>query len=481
MDEQPDEFIASFRAADYATDARRENDYESSQALQEPSDMPPPIGEPLAGGAIVPFRLPVRFDTSEPHVTADTAEKSIMGAGLHVFHRGGMLVEPCIERVPSYGGGWTIQIVTLKNIEEARLVDLMSQSTAWEKYSTREKKYVTCPPPRDAARILMARAGFWKLPRVSGVITTPTLRYDGSILSEPGYDPQTQLFHEVDPTIRLPEMKRKPTRSDALASVKLLEWLLDEFPFADPRIDLSVALSALMTPVMRAAMDVAPMHAIKAPAYGSGKSFLVNLASAIAIGAPCPVTTAGGDESETEKRLDAALLKCQPIISLDNVNGELCSDKLAVAVEQQKVSVRILGMSKTIEIENRASIFATGCNILVRGDMVRRTILCSIDPNEESPEKRSFARNPYNDILADREKIYSGHYDNRTRIPRRGRTGRRIHKAGFIRRLVAVRPKAPYLARDGRSWKISGDKREFRPGPRLHHCSLCDMARRLRR
>jgi putative DNA primase/helicase len=96
------------------------------------------------------------------------------------------------------------------------------------------------------------------------------------------------------------------------------------------------------------------------------------------------------------------LLKCQPIISLDNVNDVLCSDKLAVAVEQPMITVRVLGFSKTVDIENKACIFATGCNITVRGDMVRRTLLCSIDPNQEAPEKRTFKRNPYQEILADR-------------------------------------------------------------------------------
>ena len=78
-----------------------------------------------------------------------------------------------------------------------------------------------------------------------------------------------------------------------MAALALLEDLLVEFPFADPDVDKAVALSGLITPVIRAAIDACPMHAIKAPEYGSGKSYLINLVSAIATGAPCPVTTAG--------------------------------------------------------------------------------------------------------------------------------------------------------------------------------------------
>jgi putative DNA primase/helicase len=366
----------------------------------------PPLHPPdEAPGAVSRFKAPIRFSPADPHVIADEAERAIIVAGFPVFHRGGALVEPSTEKVPTYGGGDT-QITTLREINKARLIDFMSKASGWEKYNIREKKFLACAPPAIGAEILLERASEWSFPRVSGVITTPTLRRDGSILSAPGYDQETQLFHAADPNLQLPHMAEKPTMEEALRALAILEDLLTEFPFADKdsAVDKAVALSALMTPVIRAGIDAAPMHAIKAPEYGSGKSYLVNLSSGIASGAPCPVTTAGRDEEETDKRLDAALLKCQPIISLDNVNDVLCSDKLAVAVEQPMVSVRVLGLSKTIFVENKACIYATGCNITVRGDMVRRTLLCSIDPNEESPEKRTFKRDPYQEILADRGK-----------------------------------------------------------------------------
>jgi putative DNA primase/helicase len=352
-------------------------------------------------GIVSRFNPPIRFTSAEPHIIADEAEKAIIKAGFPVFHRGRTLVEPIIERVPTYGCGWT-QTATLCELGQARLIDLMSQSSGWD--NIREKKYIAAAPPSIGAEILLGRAGHWTFPRISGVITAPTLRPNGTILTDPGYDPETQLYHAMNPNLILPVISEKPTKKEAFAAIELLESLLTEFPFADSEIDKAVALSALITPIVRGAMDAAPMHAIKAPEYGSGKSYLVNLVSAIATGAPCPVTTAGRDEAETEKRIDAALLKCQPIISLDNINDVLCSDKLAVAIEQPMASVRILGFSKNVDIENKACIFATGCNITVRGDLVRRTLLCSIDTNEEAPEKRTFKRNPYQDILADRGK-----------------------------------------------------------------------------
>ena len=35
----------------------------------------------------------------------------------------------------------------------------------------------------------LLRKGQWQFPKVAGVITTPTLRPDGTILDQPGYDP----------------------------------------------------------------------------------------------------------------------------------------------------------------------------------------------------------------------------------------------------------------------------------------------------
>jgi putative DNA primase/helicase len=179
------------------------------------------------------------------------------------------------------------------------------------------------------------------------------LRADGFILSEPGYDPATQLYLAPGPGINLGNVTSKPTQQDAYEALYVLEELLIEFPFVD-EIDKSVALSALITPIIRSAIDVAPMHAISAPIYGSGKSFLMNTASAIATGRACPVTTAGKDEIELEKRIDAALIKSQPIIAIDNVNGILFGNKLAQAVEQRLIEVRPLGMSNTIMVENNA-------------------------------------------------------------------------------------------------------------------------------
>jgi putative DNA primase/helicase len=146
------------------------------------------------------------------------------------------------------------------------------------------------------------------------------------------------------------------------------------------------------------------MHVVCAPAAGSGKSYLIDIAASIALGQPAPVISVGKTEEEAEKRLGAALLSGQSIISLDNVNGDLGGDALCQIVERPLVQVRVLGKSELVTVESRSTIFATGNNIRLTGDMTRRAIQAVLDADKERPELRSFSKNPVDMVLANRGK-----------------------------------------------------------------------------
>ena len=78
----------------------------------------------------------------------------------------------------------------------------------------------------------------------------------------------------------MPPIPDKPSRDDALRALRLLLGLLHEFPFVNEE-SRSVALSMLMTPVLRGAIPNAPLHVARAPVAGTGKSYLVDVSSAI--------------------------------------------------------------------------------------------------------------------------------------------------------------------------------------------------------
>ena len=331
---------------------------------------------------------------------ATQAEAVVKASGLPVFQRGTTLVQPVTTELPASRGRMTVA-AGLTELSQPAMIDLFSAVARWERYDKRSEEWLPTDPPMMVAAVYLSRVGKWKLPRLAGVVTTPTLRPDGSVLTAAGYDAATRLYQVPDPALRLPPMASKPTQADAAAALTSLRALLAGFPFVSD-VDRAVALSLLITPVVRGALSVAPLHAIKAHTAGTGKSYLVDLSSAIATGRACPVVAAAANADETEKRLVGLLLAAFPIISLDNVNGELGGDILCQAVERPLIRVRPLGRSDIIEIESRACIFATGNALRVRGDMVRRTVVSALDAEMERPELRQFAQDPVAEVLADR-------------------------------------------------------------------------------
>jgi putative DNA primase/helicase len=189
--------------------------------------------------------------------------------------------------------------------------------------------------------------------------------------------------------------------AEAKAALALLTELLDGFEFKS-EIDRAVALSLLLTVVTRASLPTAPLHLVRATSAGTGKSFLVDVAAALATGRICPVTTAGKTPEETEKKLGAMLREGMPIIALDNCTYDLEGDMLCQIAERPRVSIRILGVSEVVEFECRAAVVATGNNIGPKGDMNRRTLTCNLVADVERPELRDFAFDPLERVLADR-------------------------------------------------------------------------------
>jgi putative DNA primase/helicase len=371
-------------------------------------DSVPPIEE---APNVVPFRpkgeskaqarpdLPViELEAGELHNIATAAEKALIAAAAPFYVRSQKLMRPVVDTLPA-SHGRTAKVARLTEVSAAAMVDHLSRTAVWLKYDGRTKKMVSADPTPQVAVTVLSRDGEWTFPRLAGVITTPTLRPDGTILSTPGYDPATQLLL-IDPPV-MPRLPPRPSKAVGAKALARLDQLLDEFPFVDAA-SRSVALSALITPVVRGALMVAPMHVTKAPVAGSGKSYIIDLASALNSGERAPVMSAGVKEEELEKRLAAALMAGQTFISLDNVNGELGGDFLCQVIERPVVQPRILGKSEAPKIDSRASCFATGNNIRLVGDMVRRVVLCSLDPDMERPETRRFERKPFDEILSNR-------------------------------------------------------------------------------
>jgi len=345
-----------------------------------------------------------------PRIIAEAID-ALEAAAAPLYRRGLSIVN--VAKIPAKtSDGSDIVTPSIVTVLGQQLVHELGKAAHWTKFDGRRKEWVPSDVPGDIAAKVAALPNEWLFRPLAGIAATQTMRRDGSLLTEPGYDAAT-AFLLFDPPA-MPTMPESPTKAEAEAALDLLDRLLDEFPFAfDPDLkkqhsqadnpSRSVALSMLMTPVLRPALAPAvPLHVVQKPAGGSGGSYLCDLAAALATGERCPVLTKSPSAEETEKRLVGAIMTGQPIISVDNCNGDLRSEFLCQAIERPRLQVRALGSSELAHIANAVTCFANGNNIVVAADLVRRTIQCRLDANVERPELRRFERDPLARLLARR-------------------------------------------------------------------------------
>ena len=349
-----------------------------------------------------PEGLPViRVKNGELSSLATQLEDALIAADAQFYQRTGKIVRPIIQEVDASHGRKTT-VAQLKPLDMIYARDFSHRSAAFVKRDARSNRDVRINPPDEVVITMLAREGEWKFRSIAGVITTPTMRPDGSLLLTKGYDPATRLLLVAPPAI--PTIPERPTMEDARCALKCLDDLLIGFPFVDD-VARSVALSAMITPVVRGAFPVTPLHASRAPTAGTGKSYLFDTVSAIATGQLMPVISAGANEAETEKRLASAMMTGQPLISIDNIDGELSGSALCQMIERPIVDLRILGQSQLVRIEARGtSLFSNGNNFTIVGDLCRRAITSNLDARMERPELRQFGFDPVGLVLADRGK-----------------------------------------------------------------------------
>lgn len=321
----------------------------------------------------------------------DRAERHLIAADGEIFQRGSLVVRPAQTRIKGADGreflGTRLIPLTIAHMRER-----FTRAIDFQRFDKRSDEWVSIDCPRQIAEMYFDREGEWHLPVLSRTIHAPTIRSDGSVLAEPGYDERTGLLFDPQGAV-FPALPDAPSREDALAALADLKQLIGTFPFVD-EASRAAALSAIFTAVVRATLLTAPLHAFTAPVAGSGKSMLVDIASMIAMGRETAVLAQGKTEEEFEKRLGAAFIAGDSTISIDNCEQPLGGEFLCQVLTQHLAKVRLLGKSKNIEVPTNTALFATGNNLRLVGDVTRRAILCSLDPQEERPELREFDVRP---------------------------------------------------------------------------------------
>lgn len=277
--------------------------------------------------------------------------------------------------------------------------------TQYWAFRRRQNDYVRVllnPPARICTQIVELGVDR-RLKPLDAIINAPTLRLDGSILNTLGYDQQTRLL--LDTREDLPEVSNAPTVLQARSAYESLMRPFEQFPFSAP-IDRAVMLAALLTAVMRPVLPVSPAFGFDAPTQGSGKTLLARCVGVLATGEDPPIWPHISDgDAEIRKRIFSALQDGSRVLVWDNLVNCFDSPALGGALTAPTYSDRVLGRSETKKIPNRALFIFTGNNLSFSGDMVRRVLVCRIDPKTEKPYAREFDLDPFAYCLAHRQQL----------------------------------------------------------------------------
>ncbi len=351
------------------------------------------IGAAAANGAAqAGMRRVIQLVEGDYHIAADEAEKALLFPDWSdIFQRGGMLVRPVLEQLAAADDRAT----TAWRLTEVRLpylLEMLERTATFTVYDRRSKAWIPRNCPYYLGNMLLARQGHWRAPVVLGIVHTPQFRLDGSLAMAPGYDPDTRLLFKPDGEV-FPPIPDRPTRDHALAALKLIMDHISTFPFKS-EIDKAVVLSLFLTGLCRRVLDFAPLHGISATTAGTGKSLLVDLCSILVSGRDAPVVSIDTSREEAEKRLGASLLAGDALIAFDNCNSAVNGTLICQALTQRWTNVRVLGLSRQVDVPTSALFTATGNNLILEGDLTRRAVRCELDAKVERPELREFKFNP---------------------------------------------------------------------------------------
>jgi len=270
-----------------------------------------------------------------------------------------------------------------------RLRELLTKWARWEKVrkTQGDDERVPAHPPDWAVAGVAARGAWPEVRPIEAVTETPVLRRDGTILDRPGYDERTALLFE--PNAAFPAIPPRATQDDASHAAETLLKLVVDFPFAGDG-DRAAWLAALLTPLARFAIaGPCPLFLVDANTPGTGKSKLTDIVAIVSTGRSMPRTAYPDANDEMNKRITSIALAGDRLMLLDNIATTFGGSALDTALTGMTWRDRILGRSEmTAELPLFTVWYATGNNVVIKGDVKRRIVPCRLETREERPEER---------------------------------------------------------------------------------------------
>ena len=310
------------------------------------------------------------------HVVANDAIIAALAAEPDIYQRGTYLA-----RAMQHGTGQGRQL-KLEALPEPSLGEILSARVRLQDGDGDP----THPPPQTVHEI-HARHHWPGVRPITGIVEYPVLRPDGTVLQTPGYDQATGLLYR--PNAVFDQVPENPSAADAKESLAALDEVVRDFPFAEP-MHKSAHHAATLTMVGRFAIDgPTPLFLWHANTRGTGKDLGAEAAIRLVTGRPLGLSGLHRKSPEEQcKEITTLSMSGRTNAHMGNVRGSLNSDTLERVLTATWWSDRILGGNTDYEGPWTCVLSASGNNVEVAGDLVRRTIQVRLHTDMEKPEER---------------------------------------------------------------------------------------------
>jgi hypothetical protein len=338
---------------------------------------------------------PTRLDIGNTFEAAEWLRQEVGRQGTPLaglFRRGGELVHtpridedgyvPLLDDEHSEDGP-----AQVRPVDAARLRSWVTFKYPCVKWSATTEDWLPAAFPHDSATLVVNAVELAEaLLPLAGVTHTPMLRKDGSVLWEEGYDAASARLYLPDRGMKLAEVPDVPTGAQVQDAYDLISRMIQDFPF-NTEHDEANYVALLFTPLLRVLVPPPyPLGLIHAHQPGSGKGYLAMILRTLHGGA---LRTLPESNAEFRKQITSILsVTTAPVVQFDNVH-KLASAAFDALLTTEVWSDRPLGVTADFTGQNDRLWIATGNNVAIGGDLLRRVRWVSIDPNVPNPEQRT--------------------------------------------------------------------------------------------
>jgi len=248
-------------------------------------------------------------NTKEINVQTSTFSEQVVLSETHlqelnaeIYRMDNILVKPYSQEYVVSGRkvSQKVMVPKLSIFDENSLRVFLGEHINYVKFSGQGRNLTNANPSVNLAKAILSRVKTSGFKEIYAVSNCPTIDEKGNLLCKEGYNEEYKIyFSDLPEILQIPE---NITRKQAKSAIDIVyNNLLSESPFKD-NVSKSVALSCLITPIIRHLFNVVPMHIIRANTPSAGKTYIMHLASLLLTGVKAYVSSAGQKTEETEKK-----------------------------------------------------------------------------------------------------------------------------------------------------------------------------------